>query len=567
MFSELLDFINLHVAPWFWPSIALLFFSLSIAIYQEVSNNATAVHAKLTELYNALWNPLVDYSFKVPLIIKNTFYYPIAIDHRSFLLDYKRVYNTNGKAELILVKNKFPITPKANYQLLCLTTWLVTMYVLWATISITRQLYGSQQQDEFTRAIPFIIAIAVFMLDVWLVRSHAINFANRHWIKKVSVYLLMLVARLLVITCTASLAAFHILAHTFSNEIENAARISSYKATEKTAKYSELVTIRDQLVTAEYNSKGNQLCLNLLTKGRSKSETDVSFDAAEYNKILKLRLLPSEQNDPKTILRLEATTPPVTSIHCNVIVRSTEGQCVSGWADKINCPRFATYAKRGFEADAKVFGVAETLRRGWFEVEKSYPDLKKETGDQTLISRYIQLRKELFDDFDKSVRADFSIAIDVIQWKLPRYSLLGLFLLLTPVIILMVFEGWVLIAKTMWGESKSDSYLKNLDSDTAHTLNGNPASSLQSSHLLMSSDFHIQDHLGQIMLVLGSMIHPLLKSKIIAAVILPILAIAVSYIFISEFFTTFHNIFDAIMGFLDGTARSIFSEKAPILGK
>jgi hypothetical protein len=544
---KMLDLVLEYMGTWIWllmiGLIASLMVVLAIGTYRK---KATGILDVGKQLYLALWNPIIDYSFKVFVGIKNLYYFPIGVDHRIFRSTYSRISNDSGRATLKSEKNLYPVTPKANYHLLCLTVWAVAFYIYWAVKSIILTLYKNTPEDAFTHSLPLIIAIATFLLDVWIVRSYEFIPSAGKKSSKIAVTVL----RFFVSICTASLAAFHILSISFANEITEVSRNLQLINITKTADYQQLTHYRDNLAIADFNSQGLRHCLNVLTTGRSKGQGKIVFPSTEFDRIYQIYLLPPEQTSSiKNINQLK-----VMQYDCSLIAREDEPVCQVAWADSKSCPRFASNAKKGFIEDVGHFGLSETLKRGWFDVTKSYPELLKLEEKDTdkdkktpLKATYEALYKKIFvDKFESNAKNDISIALGAIEKKAPSYGFFGIFLLLAPVLIVALFEFSVLIVKTIWGRSQIDAYLHQIDNDSGKTIISGTVTPLQNSYLDFSSDFYLQDHISNVLGVFSKVIQPLMESKIFSLIVFFALFVGVFKLIEMEFFSYLSGILKII---------------------
>lgn len=129
----------------------------------------TSFHAAVIDLYKSLWNPIIDYSFRITVVLKNLYWLPLGVDHRIFKAKYKKVENVNGNAEIVDVENLFPIAPKSGYFLLCGTVWGISFYVWYAISHIVITIYGPKH-DEFIGNLPYLLGAVVALIDTWILR-------------------------------------------------------------------------------------------------------------------------------------------------------------------------------------------------------------------------------------------------------------------------------------------------------------------------------------------------------------------------------------------------------------
>lgn len=247
-----------YLTPLIAAAITAIFLGLLVALRSKLPAFRTAI----VELFIALWNPLLDYSFKLIIGAKNLYWLPVGVDHRIFKENYGKIISVNGKAEHISINNAFPIAPKSGYFLLCMTVWAVSFYIWYAVTHSLESIYG-KTTDELLSKLPYLLAAIVALLDIWILRSHALT---SKIISKKQSYLITAL-RLIVSTCIASIAAFHFFSVEYSADIKIAAKNRMYELTKVSSDYSRLLSIRDSVVKAHFESDAKKECARILSTG------------------------------------------------------------------------------------------------------------------------------------------------------------------------------------------------------------------------------------------------------------------------------------------------------------
>lgn len=542
-----------YLAPLIAAAIMALFLGLMVALRSKLP----AFRSAVVDLFVSLWNPILDYSFKLIVGAKNLYWLPIGVDHRIFKEKFGRVVSVGGKAEIEKLDNQYPIAPKSGYFLLCTTVWAVAFYIWYAVTHSLESIYG-KTTDELLSKLPYLLAAIVALLDTWILRSHALTS------KQISKYQSRLITalRLVVSTCIASIAAFHFFSVEYAADIKNSARDRKYDLAKVSADYSRLVSQRDEVVKSHFESDAKRECARILSTGSEGKSKIPVFSKEKYLEIAALYKTPSELQSNTTIPQPSG----VRDIECEAIKTTKEPECKLARADRSACPRLTAEAKEGFRRDVHLFGTDGAIARSWFEVSSAFPELLRprvEASDSD-IGKLKSLQERIFPTgFAEDATGDLGIASTTIARKIANENLLALFLLLSPVIVLAVYEFSIIVVKSIWGITSVDDYLVEVDRQTRANIQGHGRGSVLANDLKFSSDFSMQDHLGQIFAAIRQFIEPLVQSPPIATVAVAILAFISLILAISELQTTIVTIFGAAVSAI----QSIFQTKiCPSLG-
>jgi hypothetical protein len=520
-------------------AIVLAFF---IGLLVALRSKLPAFRAAIADLFVALWNPLLDYTFRLIVGAKNLYWLPVGIDHRIFKEKYGRVVNNGGKAEIDKTTNLYPIAPKSGYFLLCATVWAVAFYIWFAVTHSLESIYG-QTTDLLLSKLPYLLAAIVALLDIWILRSHALTS------KSISPHQSWLITalRLVVSTCIASIAAFHFFSVEYAADIKNAAHDRMYELAKSSADYSRLLATRDALVKAHFDSDAKLECARILSTGSEGKTTVPKFPKEKYLEIAALYRTPPELQSPPTQLNLPAG---VTDKECEAVKTNKEPECKLARADRVACPRLTSEAKEGFRRDVALFGTDAAVSRGWFEVSTAFPELLLPRVDakDSIAGKYQTSQNAIFPaDFAKDAIGDLGIASTTIAKKIAEENVIALFLLLSPVVVLAVFEFSIIVIKSIWGITSIDDYLVEVDKQTRNNISGAGIASILAAELKFSSDFSMQDHLGQIFSALRQFVEPLVQSPLIATITVAVLAFISMMFAITELQTLIATFFGSTL--------------------
>lgn len=473
----------------------------------------------INELFVALWNPLVDYSFKLIVVAKNLFWTPLGLDHRVFKEKFKRVSSSAGRAEIVSVDNRYPLAPKSSYFLLCATVWSISAYVWYAVSHSIESIYGNVG-DEFLLMLPFLMAGVVALLDIWILKSNALSSNGSSRAQAILVFML----RFVVSLCIASIAAFHFLSVEYSSDIKEASQRHRYHAIEMSPEYGRLVSMRNAVVRAHYDSDARLECLKLLSAGSSGVSGGVIYPKEKFKDIASLYRLPSEEFGPK--VGGGGGSVQAMDVHCEYYMNGKEPKCQLAKADQRSCPRLTYEAKRGFVSDVQLFGTDIAIRRGWYDVHLIYPSLTAivVSESQSDVGKMKSLRDSLFSSGEiGGSNGDLGIAARAIAGRVKDESWWALFLLLSPVVVLAVYEFIILILKTIWGLSAVDERFVIIDKQVRDAIGGKSVGDNLKEELSFSSDFSMQDHLGAISSSLRVLVEPIIESKFVCGVAVSVL--------------------------------------------
>lgn len=554
--------------------LILLFFLGSVIcisyVFIYIINESKSIKIYLIEFYHSLINPIIDYSYKIFILIKNIFYIPLGVDYRVFKKEFFIIKNINNSAEYELVTNLYPIAPKSNYKLLCFTVICIAFYIFWATKNIIETLYSACGNDLFVRSFPFIIAFVVYLLDVWIIRSYSISFK-----KKPFKTFLLLLFRLTVSLCVATLASFHILTVYFNGEIvENGKKIRKERIDAQIMRHNEriaysneyklLASYRDQLLKAEYDFAYELHCLEYLKKGKKNNEEIESFKVDKFDSIINKYYLPYE-NDPniytkfKSIVEIKEKSEKIKTekenLKCQGIVLGEEPYCKSGIADK-NCPNLFERAKNCYINYYNTFGLSKSKSVYLYGIQGNSEIINLPNNDNSVIYfKFNELKEKLFERVgisdDETGEIGIKTALDEIKKQLAGAGYFGAFIIIAPAIILFLFELTVVFTKFIWGYTPLDKYMSDLNEETLFNLNNNGmyqpfiTNKILTSYFYCSSEFCFEDHVVNITNSIKRMIYPLLKSRFFSAIIYFILIAIVYNIIKSQLNPWYINCFES----------------------
>lgn len=224
---------------------------------------------------------------------------------------------------------------------------------------------------------------------------------------------------------------FHFFTVEYAVDINQASKNRAYDLAGKQKEYADLISMRDALVKAHYESDGRLECSRILSTGSKGKGSPKPFPRTKYLEIMEFYKTPTERN-----ANIHFALPAfIADIDCSALTSGKEEVCSGAQANVKQCPRLTEEATKGFLLDVKTFGTNEAVSRRWYGVATANPKLLKDpvSAKDSDKGIFVALKNAIFvPNFGNESQKDLRLAADTVSNKIGDEKKITIFLLLTP---------------------------------------------------------------------------------------------------------------------------------------